>query len=93
MERTISDFCRSPLNINSESCREILSNSSLDSYNKKNCQYYIVHTGDLNDFNGAKENEHVINLVDLRIISKSITDKVEEDTLSVFGREQVMEFG
>lgn len=93
MKRTISDYCSSPLNVTSESCRETLSASNLDSNNEKNCQYYIIHTGTLREFNGIKDDEHVINTVDLEILSKSVKDKVEEDILAVSGADQIMQFG
>lgn len=93
MERTISDFCSSPTNVSSESCRELLSASSLDSNNKRNCQYYVVHTGDLREFNGIKDSEHIITEVDLQILSRSKRDKVEEDTLSLAGADSFMQFG
>ena len=93
MERTIADFCKSPMNVSSENCRGILSISSLDSNSKKNCQYFVVHTGDTREFNGIKDNEHVINLVDLQILSKSKRDKVEEDVLSITGEGGCMPFG
>lgn len=93
MERTISDFCKSPLNVSSESCREMLSKSSLDTNCKKNCQYFVVHTGDLREFNGIKDNEHIINLIDLQILAKSKRDKVEDDSLSLAGKDSYMQFG
>jgi len=93
MERTIADFCVSPVNVTSEYCRAILSASSLDKNSKKNCQYYVVHTGDTRDFNGIKDNEHVINLVDLEILAKCKRDKVEEDVLSITGEGGYMPFG
>ncbi|SNU06666.1 AIPR protein [Lachnospiraceae bacterium] len=93
MERTVRDFCKSPINISSENCREILSKSSLDNNNKKNCSYFVVHTGNIREFHGMHDYEHVINLVDLQILSKSKKDKVEEDTLSITGEGGYMPFG
>ena len=93
MERTIADFCKSPLNVSSTSCREILSNSGLEKANKGNCQYYVVHIGDTRDFNGIKDNEHVLNLVDLRVLSEGHQDKVEEDILSVGSDKNYMQYG
>lgn len=83
MERTISDFCKSPLNISSESCREILSSSNLGTINKTNCQYYVIHRGEKREFNGIKDNEHVLNLIDLNVLREGNQDKVEEDILSL----------
>lgn len=93
MERTITDFCDSPLNIDSDSCRTVLSDSSLDSTNYENCQYYVVHTGEARDFSGIKDNEHVITAVDLINLSESQTDTVEEDVLSLTEESGCMPFG
>lgn len=93
MERTISDFCKSPLNVSSTTCREILSNSGLEKTNKSNCQYYVVHIGDTREFSGIKDNEHVLNLVDLKVLSEGQQDRVEEDVLSVGGTENYLQYG
>ena len=60
MQRTIDDYCKSPLSINSDSCREVLSRSSLDKSNKNRCTYYVVHTGTVDDFTGSNNNEIVL---------------------------------
>lgn len=93
MERTISDFCKSPLNISSESCREILSSSNLGTINKTNCQYYVIHRGEKREFNGIKDNEHVLNLIDLNVLREGNQDKVEEDILSLNGCDNYLEYG
>lgn len=93
MQRTISDYCSSALEVKSENCREILSNSSLDANNKKNCQYYVVHIGEVKEFTGIKDFEHILTLSDLQTIAESKQDKVEEDILSVTSPDQLMKFG
>lgn len=81
MERTIDNFCRDPENVQSKSCREVLSNSRLELSNKNNCTYYVVHMGDLNGFAGAKDNERVLNKTDLEFILNNEVDGVKEDTI------------
>ncbi|MBO5373838.1 MAG: hypothetical protein J6A54_00115 [Clostridia bacterium] len=83
MQRTIDDFCKNASSINSESCREILSNSNLDKSNKNKCQYYVVHTGEVDDFSGSNENEHIITLKSLETLFNNISDNVDNDTLSI----------
>lgn len=93
MERVISDFCDSPLNIDSDTCRAALSESSLDNNNRKNCQFFVVHTGVTREFSGIKDNEHIITSVDLLNLVESQTDKVEEDVLSLTEESGCMPFG
>ena len=83
MERTIEDFCKDPKKIPSESCREILSDSNLDKSNKKQCTYYVVHTGTVDDFLGSRDNEKVLTIKALEVIHKNITDYVDNDSLEV----------
>ena len=60
MQRTIEDYCKNPASINSDSCRDILSNSNLDKSNRNRCNYYVIHKGNIDDFTGSNENEHII---------------------------------
>ncbi len=90
MERTIEDYCKKPNSVNSESCREILSNSNLDKTNKNRCTYYVVHTGTIDDFSGSNENEKVITKKALDILYRNESEFVEKDELQIG---QYMEFG
>ncbi len=83
MQRTIEDYCKNATSINSESCRDILSNSNLDKTNKNRCNFYIVHTGNIDDFSGSNENEHVITLKSLEIIYNNTSENVDNDTLAI----------
>lgn len=83
MQRTIDDFCKNPKSINSESCREILSNSNLDKSNKNKCNFYVVHIGDVDDFSGSNDNEHIITLKSLEILYNNSSETVEKDTLNI----------
>lgn len=92
MERIISDFCKNDNNVKSETCRDTLNLSNLDKNNKSNCQYYIVHTGDTKDFAGLKDNEHILNIIDLEILSEGSQDKVEEDVLTIAGKNKYLAY-
>ena len=83
MERTIDDYCKDPKSVNSESCKSILSASSLDKSNKNKCTYYVVHAGDTDDFSGSNENEKVITLKNLDILYRNITEFVDSDELII----------
>ena len=83
MKRTIDDYCKNPASIKSDSCKSILSKSSLDKSNKNQCNYYIVHTGTIDDFSGSDENEHIITLDSLEIIYNNTSEFVTSDTLTI----------
>jgi len=86
MERTIEDYCKDPKKVGSESCKTVLSKSSLDKTNKSKCTYYVVHTGSTSDFVGSEDNERVITLKNLEIIYKNISDYVDCDSISIASR-------
>ena len=83
MKKTINDFCKSPKNIRSESCKAILNRSGLEKGNKKNCQYYVIHTGDIHGKITDADDETVLNLIDLDIIVNSLKYKVTKERFSV----------
>lgn len=83
MERTISDYCKDPKKVNSESCKSVLSKSSLDKTNKNKCTYYVVHTGTADDFAGAEEHERIITIKALDVIYKNISEYVDSDVLQL----------
>lgn len=83
MQRTIDDYCKNPMSINSESCREILSNSNLDKSNRNRCNYYVIHKGKTDDFSGSNENEHIITYKSLEIIYNNTSENVDRDELSI----------
>lgn len=83
MKRTIDDYCSDPNTISSKSCLDILSASNLDKSTKNNCEYYVVHTGDVTSFVGAKDDEHVLTLKQLEILANNISDKVDSDIFTV----------
>ncbi|MBP3371430.1 MAG: AIPR family protein, partial [Clostridia bacterium] len=83
MERTIDDYCKNPQSVNSETCKAVLSNSSLDKTNKAKCVFYVVHTGNTDDFAGAEENERVITLKALDILYKNTSEYVDSDTICI----------
>ena len=41
--------------------------------NKGNCRYYIVHIGDTREYNGIRDDEHILNLIDLKVLSEGPT--------------------
>ena len=43
MKDTIKDYCNNPTKVKSLACREVLSQSSLDKSNKKNCHYFLTY--------------------------------------------------
>lgn len=83
MKRTILDYCKNPKLVQSESCREIISNSSFDKNKKANCQYYVVHTGSVRDFAGSEDDEHIITTRELEIIRNNKADNVEEGIIPI----------
>lgn len=83
MERTIEDYVSNPKAINSDSCREILSKSNLEKSNKNKCNFFVVHTGTVDDFSGSKENERVLTEKSLDILYKNVSEYVDEDTICV----------
>lgn len=83
MERTIEDYCKDPKKVPSESCKTILSKSSLDKTNKSKCTYYVVHTGSVSDFAGSEDNERVITLKALDVIYKNISEYVDCDVIRI----------
>ena len=84
MQRTIDDYCKSPLSINSDSCREVLSRSSLDKSNKNRCTYYVVHTGTVDDFTGSNNNEIVLTKKHLEnLLNNTSEEFVDQDSLSI----------
>lgn len=84
MQRTIEDYCKNPLSVKSENCREILSRSALDKSNKNRCDFYVVHTGTVDDFSGSNENEKVITLKALEILLSNKSEEfVDQDSLSI----------
>ena len=82
MKETINTFCSDVEKISSESCKKILSESSLDNSTKKNCHYYVVHTGD-EEYACSGDNETVItrkNLMD--ILENGINVKEEQFSIN-----------
>lgn len=93
MKKTVKDYCKDPTLVNSISCREILSNSALDNSNKKNCHYYVVHTGETHGSISDKDDETVLNLTDLEIIMNSEKDRVKKEIIKFPSYKAVLEFG
>ncbi|MBR6694181.1 MAG: AIPR family protein [Clostridia bacterium] len=83
MQRTIDDYCKNPLTVNSDSCREILSNSNLDKTNRNRCNYYVIHKGNVDDFSGSNDNENIITYKTLEIIYSNTSENVDRDELSI----------
>lgn len=83
MQRTVEDYCKNPASINSDSCRDILSNSNLDKSNRNRCNYYVIHKGNIDDFAGSNENEHIITYKTLEIIYNNTSENVDRDELSI----------
>lgn len=83
MKRTISDYLKNPNTISSESCKSILRASNLDSTNKSNCTYYVVHSGDVDDFLGSEDDEKIITKTALKVIYNNVNDCVDSDTICV----------
>ena len=92
MERTVDDFCIDAQRVSSDSCREMLSNSSLDKNSKTACHYYVVHTGKVDDFDGQKEHETVINLEQLQNLYDNGSDKVRNGQFFIDDRNNYMKY-
>lgn len=82
MKRTIDDYCKDPKVI-SENCREILSKSNLDKSNKSKCNYYIVHTGNIDDFKNSHDGEKVITKKMLETVYTNVGEYVDKDELKI----------
>lgn len=84
MQRTIDDYCKNPISIKSDNCREILSRSSLDKSNKNRCTYYVVHNGTVDDFTGSNSNEIVLTKEHLsNLLNNKSEEFVDQDSLSI----------
>lgn len=83
MQRTIEDYCKNPSSVNSESCREVLSNSNLDKSNRNRCNYYVIHKGNIDDFSGSNDNEHIITYKTLEILYSNTSENVDQDELTI----------
>ncbi len=83
MERTIDDYCKSPNKIKSDSCREVLAKSNLEKTNKSRCTYFVVHTGNVDDFTGSEDYEKVITIKALDVIYKNISECVDRDEIEI----------
>ena len=93
MKDTIDKFCKKATNVSSESCRETLNNSGLDKSNKKNCHYYVVHTGDIHGNVTDNKDETVLNVTDLEIINNSVKYKVVEEEFKIGAFKNILYFG
>ena len=84
MKRTIDDYCKNPKSVASENCKEVLSKSSLDKSNKNQCRYYVVHTGNVNNFSGSLDDENIITAKQLELLYNNNSESaVDKDTLSI----------
>ena len=84
MKRTIEDYCKNPKTITSENCKEVLSKSSLDKSNKNQCRYFVVHTGDVDNFSGSHDDETVITAKQLELLYNNSNEAaVDNDVLSI----------
>lgn len=82
MKRTVNDFLKKPVDV-TENLREVLSETSFDNSYKSNCNYIIVHRGDINYFKAQQKDEKVITgneLITLRECIKGTVPKVPEET-------------
>ena len=93
MKRTISDYCKDPMKVQSDNCREMLSNSSLDKNSKGSCEYYVVHAGDVQDYKGSRDDEHIITKNELVILKSNLEDCVEEDDFIIDGNNNFLNYG
>lgn len=71
MKRTIDNYLDNPKSV-SLNLRNIISGSNFDTDCKNNCFYYVVHSGDKNNFRGQKDDENIITLSDLELIQQSL---------------------
>ena len=85
MKDTISKYLDSPKTVKSNTCREILESSELINENKKNCTYYVVHTGTKRNYTGLREDEKILNLTDLELLLSNNSKSVKEKIVKVEG--------
>lgn len=91
MKETINNFCSDIAKISSESCKKILSNSSLDNSTKKNCHYYVVHTGK-EEYDCSSDNETVITKRNLIDILENGVNKVKEDVFIIKEKDNFLNY-
>lgn len=93
MKRTIDDYCQDPHLVDSPSCLKVLKNSNLDKNTKeKSCHYFVVHTGDVADFTGLKEDEHIITLRQLEILHNNKSDNVDYEVLNIEDNSNILNY-
>ena len=84
MQRTIEDYCKNPLLIKSETCKDALSRSALDKSNMNKCDYFVVHMGSVDDFTGSNSNEKVLTKEDLETLLNNKSEEfVDRDALTI----------
>ena len=71
MEDSIKRFIRNPGNVQT-SLRDVISESNFSESFKKNCTYYVYHTGSLNYGKDFKSNEKIITISEMEVILKSL---------------------
>jgi hypothetical protein len=74
MERTISDYLKSPRNVH-KNLRTIISGTEFDeTVSNDNIYYYVVHKGSVNFIKNLRKNERIITSTELKILkgSKSV---------------------
>ncbi|GAF65509.1 hypothetical protein BTS2_2407 [Bacillus sp. TS-2] len=70
MQRTIKDYMKDPKLVQ-KNLREVISNTNFDKSYKRNCTYYLVHNGDVNNASGLKKNEKIVTSNELLLLEKS----------------------
>jgi len=91
MKETINTFCSDVAKISSESCKKILSESSLDNSTKNNCHYFVVHTGD-EEYGCSSDNETVITKQNLVDILENGIYKVKEEIFEIKGKDGFLNY-
>lgn len=71
MERTIKNFLKDP-NLVQKNLREVISETNFSDSYKKNCTYYVFHTGELNYGKGFSKNEKVVTIHEMETLCQSI---------------------
>lgn len=93
MKRTIEDYCKNPKKVESETCRQTISDTNFDKNYKKNCTFYVVHTGTEDDYSGSEDNERIITITDLETLRNNETNKVKEEILITDNIENNVAYG
>lgn len=76
MERTIKDYLKKP-SLVQPNLREVISETNFGDSYKNNCEYYVVHKGEINYGKSIKRNENIVTINELNVLCDSIVNMTD----------------